>query len=105
MKEAFIGILILLSLAAWVFYTRKAGKEALEEGIETEGIITRIEDTYGAQRADARVFARYTADGEETEGEVLGAPAGLRAGQRVRLRCHPRSRQKAAFIRTEEEER
>ena len=79
-----------------VIISKRMKKQIDENGIETTGVISRIEDLGDPDEIDLCYYARYrTEDGEEVEG-VLSNPRGdLEVGQEVRLKYHPKHKMNA----------
>ena len=85
------GIIYLLS--------RRMKKQIEENGIETAGVISRIEDVGGSDEIDLRYYARYrTEDGEEVEGLLANPRSDLEVGQQVRVKYHPKHKTNARLI-------
>ena len=97
------GVLLWAGLAvicaAITLYSRKMKKQIEENGIETSGVISRIEDVGGSEEIDLRYYARYrTEDGEEVEGLLSNPSSDLAEGQQVRLRYHPKHKTNARLL-------
>ena len=98
------GILLWAGLAVICavvyFLSRRMKKQIEENGIETNGVISRIEDVGGPDEIDLRCYARYrTADGEEVEGVLYNPRSDLEVGQQVRIKYHPKYQTNARLIR------
>ncbi len=98
------GILLwagLIVICAIIFYVSRRMKNQIEEnGIETTGVISRIEDAGGSDDIILHYYARYrTEDGEEVEGLLSNPRSNLEVGQQVRLKYHPKYRTNARLIR------
>ena len=90
---------IALCAVIWLL-SRKTKKQIEETGIETTGVISRIEDAGGTEDIDLQYYARYrTEDGEEVEGILSNPSPDLEEGQQVRLKYHPKYRTNARLIR------
>lgn len=88
------GLLVVCALI-W-FFSRRMKRQIEENGIETEGVISRITDTGDADEINLSCYARYrTEDGEEVEGLLSNPRSDLRVGQRVRLKYHPKMKTNA----------
>ncbi|MBQ6559419.1 MAG: hypothetical protein IJL85_01170 [Erysipelotrichaceae bacterium] len=82
-----------------VFFSKRLNRQIKEEGIETEGVISRVYDAGQPDEIDIHVCARYTTeDGEEVEGILTNAPDNLVPGQHVRIKYHPRYKENARLI-------
>ncbi len=90
----------LIAVSAVIcFVSKRIKREIDENGIETEGVISRIVDEGGTDGIDYTYYVRYrTEDGEEIEGILLNPDSGLEEGGRVRLRYHPKHRENAKLI-------
>ena len=74
-------------------------KQIEENGIETTGVISRIEDAGGSDEIALQYFVRYrTEDGEEVEGLLSNPGSGLAEGQQVRVKYHPKRKTNARLI-------
>ena len=98
------GILLwagLLVICAVIYLlSRKMKKQIEENGIETTGVISRIEDVGGSDEIDMRYYARYrTEDGEEVEGVLSNPRSDLEVGQQVRIKYHPKYQTNARLLR------
>jgi len=83
------GLLIICGII--FFLSRRMKKQIEENGIETNGVISRITDEGGPDEIDLRYYARYrTEDGEEVEGLLSNPRSDLEVGQQVRLKYHPK---------------
>lgn len=79
--------------------SKKMNKQIEEDGIETTGVISRIEDTSGDRDISLCYYARYrTDDGEEVEGVITNPTADLMEGQQVRLKYHPKYKENARIM-------
>ena len=97
------GVLLWAGLAVICaviyFLSRRMKKQIEENGIETTGVISRIEDTGGSDDITLHYYARYrTADGEEVEGLLSNPGSDLEVGQRIRLKYHPKFQTNARRI-------
>ena len=82
-----------------VFFSKRLNKQIREEGIETEAVISRVQDSGGPDEIEIHTYARYTTgDGEEIEGILTNAPNNLVPGQHVRVRYHPKYKTNARLI-------
>ena len=82
-----------------VFFSKRLNRQIKEEGIETDGVISRVYDAGQPDEIDIHVCARYTTeDGEEVEGILTNAPDNLVPGQHVRVKYHPKYKENARLI-------
>ncbi len=80
--------------------SKRMNKQTEENGIETTGVISRIEDTGDANDIDICYYARYrTEDGDEVEGILSNPTDDLAVGQEVRLKYHPVYKMNARLIK------
>ena len=92
------AVFIAMCAAIWLI-SRKMKKQIDENGIETTGVISRIEDEGGTEDITFNYYAKYrTEDGEEIEGIISNPTAGLEEGQCVRLKYHPKHKMNARLI-------
>lgn len=83
------GLLVVCAVI-W-FFSHRTKRQIEENGIETEGVISRITDTGDTDEISLSYYARYrTKDGEEVEGLLSNPRSDLEVGQRVRLKYHPK---------------
>ena len=98
-KGIIIWAVFIVICAVIYFISRKLKKQIEENGIETTGVISRIEDEGGTEDITFNYYAKYrTEDGEEIEGIISNPTAGLKEGQHVRLKYHPEHRMNARLI-------
>ncbi len=91
------GLFVVCAAIYWA--SRRMKKQIEEHGIETDGVISRIEDVGASDEIDLRCYARYrTQDGEEIEGLLSNPRSDLEVGQRVRLRYHPKHKANARLV-------
>ena len=98
------GILLWVGVAvicAVIYLVSQRMKKQIEEhGIETTGVISRIEDVGASDEIDLRYYARYRSeDGQEIEGVLSNPGSDLEVGQQVRLKYHPKFKANARLIR------
>ena len=97
------GILLWVGLfvvcAGIYLISRRMKKQIEENGIEADGVISRIEDVGGDDDVTLHYYARYrTEDGAEVEGLLSNPRSDLEAGQQVRLKYHPKHKTNARLI-------
>lgn len=98
-KGIIMWIVFIAICAAIIIISRKMKNEIEENGIETTGVISRIEDMGDPEDISLIYYAKYrTEDGEEVEGTISNPAAGLEVGQQVRLKYHPEHRMNARLI-------
>ncbi len=91
------GLFVVCAAIYWA--SRRMKKQIEEHGIETDGLISRIEDVGGADDVTLHYYARYRAeDGAEVEGLLSNPRSDLEVGQQVRLKYHPTHRTNARLI-------
>ena len=96
------GILLWVGLfvvcAGIYLISRRMKKQIEENGIEADGVISRIEDV-GGDDVTLHYYARYrTEDGTEVEGLLSNPRSDLAVGQPVRLKYHSKHRTNARLI-------
>lgn len=80
----------VLVCAAIYFFSNKVKKEINTDGIEADGVISRITQSGTPGRLSYDYYAVYrTEDGEETEGVISNPRGDLKVGDHVRLKYHP----------------
>lgn len=92
-----VGFAILCAVI--YLLSRRMKKQIEENGIETDAVISRIEEVGAADEIDLRYYARYrTQDGEEIEGVLSNPRSDLEVGQQVRLKYHPKHKTNARVV-------
>ncbi len=92
------GLLIICGII--FFLSRRMKKQIEENGIETNGVISRITDEGGPDEINLQYYARYrTENGEEVEGLLSNPRSDLEVGQLVRIKYHPKYKTNARMIR------
>ena len=82
------------------FLSRRMKKQIEENGIETNGVISRITDEGGSDEINLQYYARYrTENGEEVEGLLSNPRSNLEVGQQVRLKYHPKHKTNARLVK------
>ena len=98
-KGIIIWAVFIVICAAIYFISRNMKKQIEENGIETTGVISRIEDEGGTEDITFTYYAKYlTEDGEEVEGIISNPVSDLAEGQQVRLKYHPKHKMNARLI-------
>ena len=91
------GLLIICGII--FFLSRRMKKQIEENGIETNGVISRITDEGGSDEINLQYYARYrTENGEEVEGLLSDPRSDLKVGQQVRLKYHPKHKTNARLV-------
>lgn len=92
------GLLIICGII--FFLSRRMKKQIEENGIETNGVISRITDEGGLDEINLQYYARYrTEDGEEVEGLLSNPCSNLEVCQQVRLKYHPKHKTNARLVK------
>ena len=92
------GLLIICGII--FFLSRRMKKQIEENGIEINGVISRITDEGGADEINLQYYARYrTENGEEVEGLLSNPRSNLEVGQQVRLKYHPKHKTNARLVK------
>ena len=92
------GLLIICGII--FFLSRRMKKQIEENGIETDGVISRITDEGGSDEINLQYYARYrTENGEEVEGLLSNPRSNLEVGQQVRLKYHPKYKTNARLVK------
>lgn len=89
------GILLwagfIIIAAAITIVSRRMKKQIEENGVETVGVVSRIEDHGGSDEVTIYYYVKYTIDsGEEVEGILTNPRSDLAVGQRVQIKYHPK---------------
>ena len=95
-----LWIAFLAIFAAGVLISRRIKKQIEKDGIEAEGVVSRIVDEGQPPETDIRVYVRYrTRDGEEEEAILTNPTSDLAPGQTVRIKYHPKLRMNARLVK------
>ena len=98
-KGVVLWAAVIVIIAVVLVVSRRMKKQIEENGIEVNGVISRITDV-GAEDIDLRYYARYrTAEGEEIEGLLSNPSRDLEVGQPVRVKYHPKYKTNARVVR------
>lgn len=90
----------LIICAVIILVSKRMKKQIEEEGIETTGVISRIEDAGDTDEISFDYYVRYrTEDGEEVEGLLSNPGSDLEEGQQVRIKYHPKYKMNARLVR------
>ena len=92
---AFLAVFI----AGWLF-SRKMKKGIEENGIEADAVVSRIsEDMTEDQTGFTVIYVRFrTQEGEETEASISNPRSGLKEGDQVRIKYHPKFKNNARLV-------
>ena len=93
------GFIVICAIIYLV--SRRMKKQIEEDGIEAEGVITRIVNSGDIDMADMDLcyYVRYrTQGGEEVEGILSNPRTNLEEGQRVRIKYHPKYKENLRLI-------
>lgn len=98
-KGIIMWVAFIVICASIYFISKKMKKQIEESGIETTGVISRIEDEGGTEDITFIYYAKYrTEDGEEIEGIISNPRTDLEEGQCVNLKYHPEHKMNARLI-------
>ena len=90
----------LTVFAAGTLVSRRLKRQIEEDGIETEGVITRVVDNGQPDEIDLHVYVRYrTLEGEELQGILTNPSPGLEPGQPVHVKYHPTMKNNVRLVR------
>ena len=85
--------------AVIMIVSRRMKKQIEENGIETTGVVSRIEDHGGSDEITVYYYVKYTIDsGEEVEGILTNPRSDLAVGQRVQIKYHPKYTTNARLV-------
>ena len=95
MWAAFLAV-----FGAGLFFSKRMNRQIEEDGIETEGVITRVVDNGQPDEIDLHVYVRYrTLEGEELQGILTNPSPGLEPGQPVHVKYHPTMKNNVRLVR------
>ena len=83
-----VGVLILV---VYLVFTTKRNKELSEKGMETDAIVSRVEENEtenkdGSYHTTYTYIVKYLLDGKEMEAKLGMAPDNIKKGQQVRIK-------------------
>lgn len=89
------------AICVTIYIVSRIMKNQIEKnGIETEGVISRIEDAGDTEDIILHYYAKYrTDDGEEVEGLISNPTSDLYEGKQVRLKYHRKHKTNARLIK------
>ena len=92
-----VGFALICGFISLFSYRMK--RQIDKDGIETNGVISRIEDAGQPDEIDLHYYVQYrTEDGEEIEGLISNPRSDLEVGQTVHIKYHPKHRSNARLI-------
>ena len=98
-KGIIMWAILLAVLAAGMLVSRRMKKGIIENGIETEAVVSRIVEDGTPEDIDINVYVRYLIeDGSEVEGVLSNPRTDLKEGQKVRIKYHPKYKTNARLI-------
>ena len=98
-KGLLLWACFVLIAAVIMIVSRRMKKQIEENGIEADGVVSRIEDVGGSDEVTLQCYVKYrTEDGEEVEGLLSNPRADLAVGQQVRIKYHPVYRTNARLV-------
>jgi len=90
---------LLIVCAVILFFSRRIKKQIEENGIETVGVISRIEDDSDMESTTYYYYVRFLMeDGKEMEALLSNPRPGLREGQQVNIKYHPKYKNNARLV-------
>ena len=93
-----VGFLVICAIIYLI--SERMKKQIEENGIETDGVISRISDTGDTTATSLCCYVRFrTEDGEEIEAVLSNPGSDIEEGQQVRIKYHPKYRTNARLIR------
>lgn len=95
---AILILLVILAGAAYIFYRIHYTKK---NGIETDAVITAIEDEGLGPDASYTYYVRYYSNGQAVEARLSnpGFGKGLEAGAQIRIRYLPEKPETAVWVK------
>ena len=100
----FMWVVFLAVIIAGMLISRRMKKTIVENGIETDAVVSRIIDNGTQTEIDIDVYVSYyTGDGKEVEGILSNPRSDLREGQRVHIKYHPKYTANARLMEDTEE--
>lgn len=88
------GVLALI-VAIFLILSHRMKKQIEENGIETFGVVSRIEDVGGPDEITLHYYVTYRTEDGETEGLLSNPRRDLAVGERVRIKYHPKYKSNA----------
>ena len=98
-KGIIMWAVLLAVIAAGMLISRRIKNEIKDNGIETDAVVSRIVDDGTQTDIDINVYVSFiTEDGSEIEAVILNPRTDLEAGQRVRIKYHPKYKTNARLV-------
>ena len=98
-KGIIMWIVFLAVIAGGILISNRIKRGIIENGIETDAVVSRITDDGAPEEIDINVYVRYrTEDGKEIEGVLSNPRADLEEGQPVRIKYHPKYKGNARLV-------
>ena len=98
-KGIIIWVVFLVIFIAGTLVSRKMKKGINENGIETDGVVSRVVDDGAMEYSSYDIYVRYrTEDGEEVEGILSNPRTDLEVGQQVRVKYHPKYKNNVRLV-------
>ena len=98
-KGIIIWAIFLAVIAVGILISRKIKREIIENGIETEAVVSRIVEDGSLEDIDINVYVTFvTEDGEEIEAVLSNPRGGLEEGDNVRIKYHPKYKANARLV-------
>ena len=92
-----VGFAVIFAVIYLV--SQRMKKQINEDGMETAGVISRIEDVGASDEINLQCYARYLTEYRtEVEGVLSNPRSDLEVGQRVRLKYHPKHKANARLL-------
>ena len=98
-KGIIMWAVLLAVIAIGMLISRRIKRDIVENGIETDAVVSRIVEDGTTTEFDINVYVRFfDEDGEEVEAIISNPRAGLREGDRVRIKYHPKYKMNARLV-------
>ncbi|MDO5139066.1 MAG: hypothetical protein Q4D71_11510 [Oscillospiraceae bacterium] len=98
-KGIIMWVVFLAVIALGMLVSRRMKEGINENGIETDGVVSRISEDMSQDLSDFIVYVKYkTEDGVEVEGVLSNPRTDLREGQQVRIKYHPKYKNNARLV-------
>lgn len=98
-KGIIMWAIFLAVIAVGILISRKIKREIIENGIETEAVVSRIVEDGSLEDIDINVYVTFvTEDGEEIEAVLSNPRADLEEGDNVRIKYHPKYKANARLV-------
>lgn len=98
-KGLIMWIVFAVVFVAGTLVSRVIKNGTEKNGIEADAVVSRIVDDGTQTDIDVNVYVRFsTADGEEVEAILSNPRSDLEAGQRVRIKYHPKMKGNARLV-------